>query len=90
MKFKSHKSILKIESTTVTLTIKQSKKKIETKNILIYMKTYKDLVIYFTRYVHSKLIKNVKSSLSWIIGEDWKTWGTEIFEGWWLYTRARK
>ena len=32
---------------------------LETKNIPINGKSYKDLVIYFTRYVHSKLI-NVK------------------------------
>ena len=32
-------------------------KKIETKNILINGKNYKDLTIYFTRYVHSKSIK---------------------------------
>ena len=32
-------------------------KKIETKNILIDEKNYKDLVIYFTRYVHREPIK---------------------------------
>ena len=32
-------------------------KKLETKNILINGKNYKDLTIYFTRYVHSKSIK---------------------------------
>ena len=32
-------------------------KNLETKNILIDKKNYKDLVIYFARYVQSKLIK---------------------------------
>ena len=32
-------------------------KKLETKNILIDKKNYKYMVIYFTRYVHSKSIK---------------------------------
>ena len=32
-------------------------KRLQTKNILIDEKNYKDLVIYFTRYVHSKSIK---------------------------------
>ena len=32
-------------------------KKLETKNILMNEKNYKDLTIYFTRYVHRKLIK---------------------------------
>ena len=32
-------------------------KKTEIKNILIDEKNYKDLMIYFTRYVHSKSIK---------------------------------
>ena len=32
-------------------------KKSETKNILINKTNYKDLMIYFTRYVHNKLIK---------------------------------
>ena len=32
-------------------------KPLESKNILIDEKNYKDLIIYFTRYVHSKSIK---------------------------------
>ena len=32
-------------------------KKLETKNILIDEKNYKDLLIYFMRYIHSKSIK---------------------------------
>ena len=32
-------------------------KKLETKNILIDEKNYKDLTIYFTKYVHSNSIK---------------------------------
>ena len=31
--------------------------KLETEYILIDQKSYKDLVIYLTRYVHSKMIK---------------------------------
>ena len=54
----SKKSILKIESTTINFdNLVKAKKKLETENILIHEKNYKDLVIYFTRYVHSKLIK---------------------------------
>ena len=32
-------------------------KKLETKHILMDVKNYKDLTIYFTRYIHRKLIK---------------------------------
>ena len=32
-------------------------KKLETKNTLIDERNYKDLTIYFTKYVHSKFIK---------------------------------
>ena len=32
-------------------------KKLETENISIDEKNYKDMVIYFTRYVHTELIK---------------------------------
>ena len=32
-------------------------KQLETKNILIDEKNYKDVTIYFTRYVHKKAIK---------------------------------
>ena len=34
-------------------------KKLETKYILIDEKNYKDIVVYFTRYVHNKSIKNL-------------------------------
>ena len=34
-------------------------RKLETKNILINEKSYKDLVIYFTKYVRSKFDKKV-------------------------------
>ena len=49
----SKKSTLKIESTTIILTI-SSKQKSETEKILIDEKNYKDLTIYFSKYVHSK------------------------------------
>ena len=39
-------------------------KKLETKNILINKKDYKDLVIYFIRYVHCEFDKNVRPVLS--------------------------
>ena len=39
------------------MTIWSKQKKLETKNILIDKKHYKDLTIYFTRYVHSKSMK---------------------------------
>ena len=56
----SKKLILKIESTTIYIYIffdnLNKAKKLETK-YLIDKKNYNDLVIYFYRYVHSKLIK---------------------------------
>ena len=51
--------------------------KLEIKNILIDEKSYRDLVIYFTRYIH-KINKNVKFVLSWINWKDWKTWGKKF------------
>ena len=39
-------------------------KKVETKSILIDEKNNENFLIYFTRYVHSKSKKNVKSALS--------------------------
>ena len=58
----SKTSILKIVSTTIIFdnlikAKKQKNKKIETKNVLISEKNCNDLVIYFTRYVHSMSIK---------------------------------
>ena len=55
----SKKSILKIESASIILTIPSKQKYIyiETENILIDEKNYKNLTIWFTRYAHSKLIK---------------------------------
>ena len=47
----------------------QSKKKIETKNILINEKNFKDLIVYFTRYVHSKLIKMLSLHYHELIGK---------------------
>ena len=38
-------------------------KNIKTKNILISKENYKDLKIYFTRYVYQKVEKNLKSAL---------------------------
>ena len=75
----SKKSILKIESETTILTTWSKKKKLETKNILIDEKNYKGLVIYFTRYVHSKSIKMLSLYYPKLIGKieehKWKnTW----------------
>ena len=52
------------ESTIIFNNLVEAKK--ETKNILIEEKKCKDLVIYFTRYIHSKPMKNDKPVLSWI------------------------
>ena len=49
------KSILKIELFLFFDNLVNAKK-FETKNILIDEKNYEDLVIYFTRHVHSKSI----------------------------------
>ena len=52
--------IYKMQTITVILTIQSKQnKKLETKNFLIVEKSYKDLMIYFTRYVHGKLIKTL-------------------------------
>ena len=48
-------------------------KNIKTKNILISKENYKDLKIYFTRYVYQKVEKNLKSALPWINAKDWRT-----------------
>ena len=60
IKCMSKKLILKIESTTIYIYIffdnLNKAKKLETK-YLIDKKNYNDLVIYFYRYVHSKLKK---------------------------------
>ena len=53
---KSISKSIKTESTTIILK-KNKAKKLETKNILINEKNYKDLSIYFTRYVHMNAIK---------------------------------
>ena len=50
----SKKSLLKIKSLTIMI---MEPKKIETKNILVYAKSYMDLVIYSTRYDSGKIIK---------------------------------
>ena len=42
-------SVLKIDSTTIILTVWPNQKNLETKNVLIHEKNYKDLTIYFTR-----------------------------------------
>ena len=44
-------------------------KKIETKNNLIDEKNYKDITIYFTRYVHSKSIKMVSLQYHELMGK---------------------
>ena len=50
-------------------------KKLKTKNILIDAKIYKDLVIYFTRYAHSKSIEMLSLYHHELIDEhDWRTW----------------
>ena len=44
-------------------------KKLETKNILIDEKHYKDLVIYFARYLHSKSIKTLGLHYNKLMGK---------------------
>ena len=44
-------------------------KNLETKNILINEKNYKDLVIYFTKYAHNKSIKIVNLHYNELIGK---------------------
>ena len=63
----SKKSISKIESTNYFGDLIKAKKS-EIKNILIDEKNYKDLVIYFTRYVHKKSIKTFYLYYNELIG----------------------
>ena len=42
---------------------------LDTKNILIDKKNYKDLTIYFTRYVHRKLIKMLSLHYHEVMGK---------------------
>ena len=58
--------------------------KIETENILIDVKNYKDLVAYFTRYVHQKLIKMLSLYYYDLIGKIEKHAEIKMFDGWWL------
>ena len=55
-------------------------KKLETGNILIDKKDYKNLVIYFTRYVQSKLIKMLILHYHEFIGR-LKNMKKKIFDG---------
>ena len=61
-------------------------KELETKNILIDEKKYKDLGIYFTGYMHCKSIKMLSLFYHELMGKvkerEWKTLGD-----WWLYAR---
>ena len=45
-------------------------KKLDTKNIFIDKKNYKDLMIYFTRYVHRKLIKMLSLRYHELMGKN--------------------
>ena len=45
-------------------------KKLDTKNIFIDKKNYKDLMIYFTRYVHRKLIKMLSLHYHELMGKN--------------------
>ena len=56
-------------------------KRLETKNILINQKNYKDLVICFIRYVHSKSIKMLSLDYHELMGmiEEYKEKNI-----WWL------
>ena len=51
-------------------------KKIATKNILIDKKKYKDL-----RICWQQVNKNAQPALSWINGEEKRTWRIKIFDG---------
>ena len=62
-------------------------KKIETKNIFIDKKSYKDLVIYFTRYHFHKSITMLNVYCDELIGKIVDFQGKKILDGSWLYTR---
>ena len=47
----------------------KKKEKLETKNISFDQKSYKNLVIYFTRYVHNKSIKILRLHYDELVGK---------------------
>ena len=75
------KSMLKIESTTIILTIQSKQKKLETKNIFINEKNYKQPTINFTRYAHSKSIKIFSLYYHELIRKIKEHEGEKIFDG---------
>ena len=60
-------------------------KKLEIKIILIDEKNCKDLVTYFTRYVHSKSIKMLSLYYYGLMGKIEEHEGKKISDDWWLY-----
>ena len=76
----SKKSILKL---SLQLSIWQfsQNKKLETKNILIDQKDYKDFTIYFSRYVHGKSIKMLSLHYHESMGKINENEGKNIFNG---------
>ena len=62
-------------------------KKLETKNILIDDENYKDLVIYFTRYVYSKSIKLLSLHCHELIGKVEGHEGKKTSDIWWLHAK---
>ena len=59
---------------------------LETKNILIDEKKYKDLTIYFDRYDYGKSIKMSILCYHKLMGKSEEHKG-KIFADWWLYVR---
>ena len=59
--------------------------KIETKNTLIDEENFKDIVVYFTWYVHCKSIKMLSMYSYKLMGKIKKHEGKKLFDSWWLY-----
>ena len=72
---------LKVNTKRVSWKFDQSKK-LETRNIFINQKSYKDLVIYFARYHRDKSVTVLNLYYDELIGKI-----EEKEYGWWLYTK---
>ena len=83
--------MLKIESVSIIFTIWSKQKMLEIGNILIYERSYKDLVIYFTSYIHSKSINLLRPYYQKLIRKnqkrEWKkmmAWDQDIVHIKWI------
>ena len=81
-----NKLILKTESANINWAIQSKQKKLKLKTFSIDEKNYKNLVIYFIRYVHRKSIKMLSLYFLELTGKIEEHWRKNT-DGWWLYAR---